>query len=465
MQYFRQPLMGTDVAAMVFAMLSVLYLVLWLRDREQGMSWLAASYALFAAYAGTIEWHLPQGPYVVSVGWASVGILAIMSMSVGVVAYLRVPLRRRRLLWWLLLGPGVVLLGVLWLGVPVLRAVGNSLATAAYVLLAWVCFRAQKHEPGAGHVWVGLALLLVPGVVGGALLLDVDSTVVRFYGSPPLMLLGLALLTTCLLRRRRALEAEVARRVQAEQSLNVLNASLEDQVQQRTADLQHMLTGLESFNRNVSHDLRGPLGGIAGLARMARQALDQGDIALAQRVLPDIAQQADTSSQLVSALMQLAHVSDARLNVCRVELNRVVEEVVAQLALTQPQQAVLSAVSIGPLPVVDADQDLLRPVFSNLIGNALKFTQPGQVASVEVGAVAQGPEVLVYVKDHGVGFDTAVAEQMFQPFTRLHGSHFEGHGVGLSIVSRAVERQGGRVWAESAPGQGACFYFTLPAAG
>jgi len=101
-------------------------------------------------------------------------------------------------------------------------------------------------------------------------------------------------------------------------------------------------------------------------------------------------------------------------------------------------------------------------VLANLIGNAIKFTRDSDSGRIEIGASSVQGGVEVYVRDNGVGFEAAAAERLFTPFTRLHGERFDGHGVGLSIVRRAVERHGGRVWAESQPGQGAVFRFSLP---
>ena len=113
------------------------------------------------------------------------------------------------------------------------------------------------------------------------------------------------------------------------------------------------------------------------------------------------------------------------------------------------------------LPTVNGDPELLRQVFSNLIGNAIKFSNRSQRPQVEVATLARDGEQVFIVRDNGVGFDPAAAQRLFKPFQRLHDRSYEGFGVGLSIVKRIVDRHGGRVWAEGQPGQGASFYFTL----
>lgn len=137
-------------------------------------------------------------------------------------------------------------------------------------------------------------------------------------------------------------------------------------------------------------------------------------------------------------------------------------EVVAQLALS-PQASALPEVLVHALPALHTDPALLRVVLSNLIGNAVKFARNGEQGRVDVGSCAQANGVCFYVQDNGIGFAADAAATLFKPFTRLHGPAYAGHGIGLSIVHRAVDRLGGRVWAESAPGQGACFKVVLPA--
>jgi signal transduction histidine kinase len=113
------------------------------------------------------------------------------------------------------------------------------------------------------------------------------------------------------------------------------------------------------------------------------------------------------------------------------------------------------------MPRVRGDPELLRQVFTNLIGNAIKFANRSQHPQVEVSTEARDGEAVFMVRDNGIGFDPASAQRLFKPFQRLHDRSYEGFGVGLSIVKRIIDRHGGRVWAEGSPGQGASFYFTL----
>lgn len=391
--------------------------------------------------------------------------LAGGALTMGLVGYLGLQRPwRQAAVWAALLPLALYLLLVAWVGLSgalVLRAFANLLIGLSMAAMGWLAWRAGRTEPGAGHGWLAVALWGLPAVSAGLVAFRVDPVALRYWGVLPVFVVAVTLLAVTLLRRRRAIEAEMARRVQAEAALTRLNASLEQTVAQRTGELQELVIGLESFNRSVSHDLRGSLGGIAGLARLADEALGRGDPALARRALPAIAEQAENAHRLMQALLSLAKVGETELRRQPVDLRLLVQQVVDQLALEQGAQA-MPRIELGPLPTVSADPELLKPVFANLIGNAIKFTRAAAQPRVEIGADTDAGMVTVHVRDNGVGFDGAAAAQLFDPFARLHGTRFDGHGVGLSIVRRAVERQGGRVWAEGHPGQGASFHFTLP---
>jgi signal transduction histidine kinase len=347
-------------------------------------------------------------------------------------------------------------------GLPIRRTWMNLVASVFFITLGGLSWWASRREPLAGHAQVAVALWAVPAFSLAMLLAQVHPLALRYFSLFPILALALTVLTVSVLRRRRALEAEVARRAAAEAALSSVNASLEQLVEARTSDLRNMIDGLESFNRSVSHDLRGPLGGIAGVARLASDALQRGDETVARRVLPLIADQADNSTRLVAALLTLAQVGDRALNVQVVDLQRMVGAVVQQLTLEHVGRG-LPQIGFSALPPVHADPELLQRVLANLIGNAIKFTGEGETGRIEIGTKATPGAVEVFVRDNGVGFAPDKAASLFAPFVRLHGAGFAGHGIGLSIVRRAVERMGGRVWAESQPGQGATFSFSLPA--
>ncbi|HSI50008.1 MAG TPA: ATP-binding protein [Ideonella sp.] len=258
------------------------------------------------------------------------------------------------------------------------------------------------------------------------------------------------------------LALEIVERKAAAAELRVANETLELRVQERTAQLHEIIDGLESFTRSVSHDLRGPLGGIAGAARLARDFVAQQRHDKVDHFLEVIADQAEQSGRMVESLLHLARASDIALARQDIDATQVVQ---AALALLQAPGAALLPVQIEALPQIDADPDLAQQVFVNLIGNALKFTagagSMAAAATVVIGALKHTGAPVLFVRDQGVGFDASQAERLFKPFHRLHGAQFAGSGVGLSIVKRILDRHGGRVWAESSPGQGATFYVSF----
>ena len=459
------PISATVLAAFVLATLGVVFVALARRDREPGLAWLSAGFLLAACWYAVEAPRPPATPWLVSPDerlWAAILVAATLSMSLGVIDYLVGGGPRRRA-WNLPLLPAALCLLALAFGLRVPRLAANLATMVCYLGLGALAFRRARDEPGHGHGLLGLALLSVPGTFLALVALHILPAHYRVLGVMPMLFFGMTLLTVSLLRRRRALEAEVARRALAEHRLQESNRTLEATVQARTQSLQELVASLEGFNRSVSHDLRGPLGGIAGLARLAADALTGGDIDMVQRSLTAISSQADTSTKLIAALLQLAHVGDAQIARRTVALEALTRDVIEQVRL-EPGEAADVQWVVGALPEVQADADLLRPVLVNLITNALKFSRDAHPPIVRIDASIEAGEVTVHVRDNGVGFDSAAAGRLFEPFMRLHGRRFEGHGIGLSIVRRAVERHGGRVWAEAEPDHGAAFHFTLPRA-
>lgn len=460
---FASQLNGIEMGAFVLAVLALLYLLLWRRDRSARFAWLAGSFLLMALFFATDRLHRAHNAYVDRSWWTIEIELALFMMVVGVVECLNVPKPWDKRATALLGLPYVAWMTLIAMGVPLLRDWHNLTIMFTHLGMAALAFQAARRERGAGHGLIALALLSIPGMSFLLRVSGVEAVALRYFVPMPLILLGLTLLIVTVERRRHALQAEVRRRTQAEAELMALNESLERQVQARTADLQSIILGLESFNRAVSHDLRGPLGGMAGLAQLAYEALqERHDDGPARKALPLIAQQARDSAGLVQALLTLAQVGEAQFAAAPTDLERVVQDTIRQLSLVHPDWPV-SAIHVHALPTAQADAALLRPVFANLIGNALKFTRQGVAPSIDISAHSAADEIVVRVRDNGMGFDPASAPSLFQPFVRLHERSVEGHGVGLSIVRRAVERHGGRVWAEARPNEGASFYFTLPA--
>jgi signal transduction histidine kinase len=201
-----------------------------------------------------------------------------------------------------------------------------------------------------------LTLPLIPLI---ALALGLPPSQIGIVAGIPPVLSGMVLLTISLRRRRVALEHEVARRVAAEFLLRETNTKLELRVTERTADLQELVPGLEAFNRSVPHDLKDPLSGIADLARLAHDSLSKGGPDLALRSLPVIAKQADTSTRLVTTLLELARVGSTPLRYDRIRLSDLVEETFDSIRLTA--KGPLPVFSCSDLPEVVADASFDGP--------------------------------------------------------------------------------------------------------
>jgi signal transduction histidine kinase len=254
---------------------------------------------------------------------------------------------------------------------------------------------------------------------------------------------------------RAAAEIERAR---AERLVRRTNATLEQTVRERTAELEDANRDLESFNYSISHDLRQPLNAIAGFAELLRDAGTRRD--RREQFLREVERNAERMEGMIGALMQLARAGRGPLQRVDVDMRALVDSVLRELGASAPLAAVIE---VGELPQVRGDAVLLRQVWSNLLGNALKYSREQAAPRVRVWGVRRGEEVEYAVSDNGVGFDMRHAERLFEAFQRLpSAAAFEGSGVGLAIVQRIVRRHGGRLIPESAPGQGATFRFTLP---
>ncbi|HEY9381736.1 MAG TPA: PAS domain S-box protein, partial [Burkholderiales bacterium] len=242
-----------------------------------------------------------------------------------------------------------------------------------------------------------------------------------------------------------------------------LNASLEKMVQARTAQLQSANRELESFSYSVSHDLRAPLRHIAGFASLLRERPAMKTDEEAVRLIGVVIRAAGRMGALIDDLLSFSRVSRQQMAMQEVSLEEIVRDIVQEISTVETQREVRW--SIGELPVVRGDRQLLRSVALNLLDNALKYTRPRPVAVIEIGSETHDGYANVYVRDNGVGFDMQYAEKLFGVFQRLHTpEEFEGTGVGLASVERIVERHGGHVWAQGKPNEGATFWFSLPLA-
>jgi signal transduction histidine kinase len=257
-------------------------------------------------------------------------------------------------------------------------------------------------------------------------------------------------------------QVNIAREVAAQLAIATVQTRLLERVKAHAAELEAKVrertAELESFSYSVSHDLRAPLRAIDGYARMLDEDYASRLDAEAQRLIGVVRANARRMGQLIDDLLAFSRLGRQEPARSRLDMNGLAREVANEL-----RGARELSMHFSQLPPAKADPALMRQVWLNLIGNALKYSAKKPDARVEVGGREEAQENLYWVRDNGAGFDMRYAEKLFGVFQRLHRpEEFEGTGVGLAIVQRIVTRHGGRVWAQGKPGEGACFFFSLP---
>lgn len=239
---------------------------------------------------------------------------------------------------------------------------------------------------------------------------------------------------------------------------SAIRGSLDSMVRHRTEELTATLREVESLSYTISHHMRAPARAVNSAARMIE--IDHGNqLTESMRALVDrIANASTDMGAMVDGLIELLHISRAVPDRSRVDLTGQADSVWSALAGSRLVGE--ARFEVEPGLIVMADPDMLRRLLYWLLENACKFTRGRSDACVSLGRRGDGA---IFVRDNGVGFDAAYSAKLFHPFEHLHrAGEFEGYGLGLALARRIVERHGGRIWAESAAGRGATFFFTLP---
>lgn len=247
----------------------------------------------------------------------------------------------------------------------------------------------------------------------------------------------------------------------AESQIVELNIGLEQKIIERTAQLEAANRDMESFSYSVSHDLRAPLRAINGFTQILMEDYEQELNPDAKDLLQEIISNSDKMGKLIDNLLEFSRIGNQSVSLVKVNVRELVDTIIKDLKAQDSDRKV--KVTINHLEDVNADKNMIKQAFINLLSNAFKYSGKRKDAHIEVGSYQQNGHSVYFVKDNGAGFDMEYYDKLYGVFQRLHSTNeFEGTGVGLAIIQRIVTKHNGKVWAEGKVNQGASFYISLP---
>ncbi len=260
----------------------------------------------------------------------------------------------------------------------------------------------------------------------------------------------------------QAVIKDITDRKKEEEHLRKLNADLDKRVAIRTSQLMEALEDIGSFSYTVAHDLRSPLKNISALTRHLQEIVEEGcDPKDLLEFTERISKGSARMIELVDDLLRFSQTNDRQVERADIPLKELVNAVLEEQVPDDRKEQII--VHVDGHAIVSADAPMLKVVLHNLVSNALKFTRNTQEPRILIQHREEHGDAIITVRDNGIGFDPQHQEQVFSAFKRLHNSsQFEGTGLGLAIVQRVVARHGGKVWAESAVGEGTAIHFTIP---
>lgn len=243
--------------------------------------------------------------------------------------------------------------------------------------------------------------------------------------------------------------------------VSVIDLTDQQRTQEELDNAMQERDDFEAFGYTASHDLKSPLRAIIGYSEILQKEFNKQLDDEGTKLIGQVHKAGLNMNEMLDNMLILSGLSRKPLKFERINLSEIYEEIRENFKRQDPDRSI--EITIQPNMIAIGDPGVFKLIAQNLMQNAWKYTKKTEKAIVEVGSlINEEGETVYWIKDNGLGIDPSLAEHIFEPFTRAHmNSAYEGMGIGLSIVRRAVERHGGRIWVESAPNNGSCFYYTL----